>query len=231
MKFEKYFEYRNVNPEMYENFKLPLWIKKELNDRNARILDYGCGFGQYLKALREEGYFNIYGVDVEESAIEYCIKKKLNVKKINPDGPANPYDFKFDYVICLHVLEHIPKDGMIDTLVRIRNDFLSEGGVLLVAVPNAQSNTNSYWAYEDFTHTTLFTSGSIFYILKAAGFKKIEFLDIDCTIGSSMFKSLLRKLLLRIYRLNKEFWNRVTCSSYHKPSPVIFSYEIKVKAW
>ena len=97
-------------------------------------------------------------------------------------------------------------------------------------VPNAQSNTNCYWAYEDFTHTTLFTSGSIFYVLKMAGFKEIRFVDTDCTAGLPYHKKILRKLLMKIFYFRVEFWNRVTSSSFHKPSPKIYSYEIKVLA-
>lgn len=100
----------------------------------------------------------------------------------------------------------------------------------MIAVPNAQSNTGCYWAYEDWTHTTLFTSGSIYYVLRSAGFEKIEFLDIDCTLDCSILKSFVRKFFLMIYKLNKKFWNKITCSSYHLPSPEIFSFEIKVKA-
>jgi len=32
------------------------------------------------------------------------------------------------------------------------------------------------------------------------------------------------------YISDKKFWNKITCSAYHQPSPQIFSYEIKVKA-
>ncbi len=101
----------------------------------------------------------------------------------------------------------------------------------MVAVPNAQANTGAYWAYEDWTHTTIFTTGSLYYVLKAAGFNNIEFLDIDCSMGSPLIKKIIRKALLKLYKLNLSFWNKVTCSSFHKTSPQVFSYEIKAKAY
>ena len=143
---------------------------------------------------------------------------------------GDKYDFKFDVIILTHIIEHIQKSKIITTLTFIKNEFLSENGKLLIAVPNAQSNTDCYWAYEDWTHTTLFTSGSIYYVLKAAGFDKIEFLDIDCTLGSSKIKSTVRKFFLMLYASNKKFWNKITHSAFHQQSPQIFSYEIKVKA-
>jgi len=225
-----YFEYRNITENYYQNTQVPLWIKSEITNKDMKILDYGCGFGQILKALKKNNYKNIYGVDIEINAIESCRSNNLKVEQLDLENLKNPYEFKFDIIILSHIIEHIPKSEIINTLAFIRNEFLSANGKLLIAVPNAQSNTDCYWAYEDWTHTTLFTSGSIYYVLKAAGFDKIDFLDIDCTLGSSKTKAIIRKFFLKLYKINKIFWNKITASAYHKSSPQIFSYEIKVKA-
>ena len=225
-----YFEYRNISEENYSNLQIPLWIKYEIENKDTKILDYGCGFGQILKALKNDSYQNVYGVDIEVNAIQSCRDNNLIVAQLDLEDLKNPYEFKFDIIILSHIIEHIPKSEIINTLFFIKNNFLATNGKLLIAVPNAQSNTDCYWAYEDWTHTTLFTSGSIYYVLKAAGFDKIEFLDIDCTLGSSKIKSIIRKFFLKLYVANKKFWNKITCSAFHQPSPQIFSYEIKVKA-
>lgn len=227
-----YFEYRNVDASMYVDNTVPAWIKSEISSKNLNILDYGCGFGQNLNALKKEAFENIYGVDIEENAIEHCNVNGLNVKKLNLDDLINPFEFRFDIIILSHIIEHIPKQEIINTLVFIKKEFLNDNGKLLIAVPNAQSNTESYWMYEDWTHTTLFTSGSLYYVLKAAGFQNVEFLDIDCTLGNqSKIKNFIKKVFLKIYIANRNFWNKVTCSSYHNPSIQIFSYEIKCKAF
>lgn len=102
--------------------------------------------------------------------------------------------------------------------------------MLYVAVPNAQSNTGAYWAYEDFTHHTLFSSGSLYYVLKMAGFHQVDFLDIHCLEGLSTFKKYFRKFFLQLYAKKQAFWNKVTNSAYHGKSPIIYSYEIKALA-
>lgn len=103
-------------------------------------------------------------------------------------------------------------------------------GGLCLQVPNAQSNTDCYWAYEDFTHNTLFTAGSLLYVLREAGFSDIKFIDVDGLAGRHGLKLLLVKTLLAIYRRNKMFWNKVTGSAYHAPSPVIYTWELKSMA-
>ena len=225
-----YFNYRNISEQSYKSLKVPMWIEQEIKNKDSKILDYGCGFGQNLKKLKHNNYKNIYGADIDPTAIQSCQNNHLIVKKLDLENLKNPYDFKFDVIILTHIIEHIQKSKIITTLTFIKNEFLSENGKLLIAVPNAQSNTDCYWAYEDWTHTTLFTSGSIYYVLKAAGFDKIEFLDIDCTLGSSKIKSTVRRFFLMLYASNKKFWNKITHSAVHQQSPQIFSYEIKVKA-
>ena len=228
---KSYFEYRNVDAPIEDNFILPCWIKNEIQSKDSFVLDYGCGFGQNLSALKREGYDKVFGLDIEVNAINFCEKAGLNVSILDSTDLRNPFNFKFDIIILTHVLEHVKRDEIISTLYFIRNKLLKVDGKLLIAVPNAQSNTDCYWMYEDWTHTTLFTSGSLYYVLKASGFNSIDFLDIDCTLDiKGELKKTIRKIFLKIYILNKRFWNKITSSSYHKPSPDIYSYEIKCKA-
>lgn len=198
---------------------------------HSTILDIGCGFGQTMQALGELGYTNVFGIDISDEAVAFGVSKHLKISKIDdirnfyaPDGK------KFDFIMMNHVLEHLSKSDIIETLRHIHDHLLEENGEFLVLVPNAQSNTNCYWAYEDFTHSTLFTSGSIYYVLMASGFDSIRYLDIDGLHDSKGFKKTVRKALLWIYKTNLLFWNAVTLSAYHKPSPMIFTYEIKVLA-
>ena len=223
----KYFEYRKVSERSYESFEVPFWLKKRIPNKESKILDYGCGFGQSMASLQKSGYSNVYGVDIEDEALKYCEKANLNVKRLHLQKLDNPFDFKFDVILLSHVLEHIPKDAVIDTLKVIKQKFMSEESCLLIAVPNAQSNTDCYWAYEDWTHQTLFTAGSLYYVLKAAGFEGIDFVDVDSTEGRSVLQKCFRKLFLALYKGNKWFWNLVTNSGYYREFDDIYSYEIK----
>ena len=226
-----YFLYRNVSSENYRNYTPPKYLINLLTNKNLDILDIGCGFGQLLKSLKSLGYKNLYGVDVSNEAVDCCKTNQLNVEKISDVIQwSKTSTKKFDIIIMMHILEHIEKSLIIPTLIKVREYLLKENGVLLVTVPNAQSNTGCYWAYEDFTHTTIFTAGSIYFVLKSAGFKKVEFLDPICLEGLSFYKKMRKIFFYKLYIFNRNFWNKITSSSYHKPSPQIFSYQIKVLA-
>lgn len=225
-----YFELRNVTPATYSEYEVPAYLKDVLTNNQANILDFGCGFGQLTVALLGSGYQNVEGADINLVAIKSLRERGLIVHDLNSstdffESHINSYDI----VIVSHVLEHLPKDQIISKLSLLRN-LLKTTGQIIVMVPNAQSNTGAYWAYEDFTHNTLFTTGSIYYVLKAAGFSDVSFLDADGLAGMSGIKRLMKKFLLLLYQVNYRFWNKVTSSSFHRPSPQIFSYELKVMA-
>jgi SAM-dependent methyltransferase len=226
-----YFKNRGIDPNFYKNYKIPAYILKNIpTDKNIKILEIGCGFGQLILALKNLGYMDIQGIDIDPFAVNSCLKKNLAVELTQDLLKYDPNGEKFNLIIMSHVLEHMKKNEIIPTLSYIKKRLLKDSGELFLMVPNGQSNTGCYWAYEDFTHNTLFTAGSIFYVLKSAGFEKINFVDINCLDGFNIFIKIIRISFLKLFKIRYFFWNAITGSSFHKPSPTIFSYEIKVKA-
>lgn len=222
-----YAEARNLEPTDIGATTLPPWFASFLpSDRAARILDIGCGHGGMLAAFRRAGYENVEGVEIDEESVQFCRDNGLKVSSIDMLSDEASRLGQFDLIIMNHVLEHFPKARIIDLLKKVR-PLLKPGAAFYVGVPNAQANTGAYWAYEDFTHSTLFTSGSLFYVAKMAGYNNIQFLDIDSTAGVRPQIAFCRSLLLKLYRANYNFWNSVTRSRFHTTVPAIFSYEIK----
>jgi len=228
---EDYFEYRGVQPADHPISRVPAYLARQLaRTQRPRILDFGCGFGQLLVALRSAGFESIEGFDIEPRAVAHCRSLGLRCHDGRSDaGFHENHQAQYDFIIMSHVLEHFPKHEIIQQLARIKL-LLKPGGALVAMVPNAQSATGCYWAYEDFTHHVLFTSGSLRYVLRAAGFSQVEFLDPHCVEGLSAPKRWLRLALLELYRLNYRFWNRVTASAVHAGSPILLSFEIKALA-
>lgn len=224
---QDYFTLRQVNQAKYKRYSLPIYLMEELK-KEHHILDFGCGLGHMVQMLIQKGYPHVTGHDNCKESIEVCqtlgFPFYAELESLLTTGK------KFDRVLMSHVLEHIPPEEVFPVLTCIREKLLAPGGALIVMVPNAMSNTGCYWRYEDWTHYRLFTPGSLLYVLKRAGFSKLELLDPTCTAGLSWLKKSIKLFLLKLYVLHIDFWNKVTSSSYHKESPRVFSYEIRMKA-
>jgi 2-polyprenyl-3-methyl-5-hydroxy-6-metoxy-1,4-benzoquinol methylase len=149
---------------------------KYLNDKDLTILDFGCGLGDFLKVLENEGYKNLFGVEIDKSAFKLASSKLKKVKLFNQSGfdfLKNKKNF-FDIIFLIDVLEHI-EIKKISTLVKYLFNSLKKGGKLIIRTPNAESIFfGSYMRYIDPTHTTSFTRHSIKSLFEDKGFKTIE---------------------------------------------------------
>lgn len=227
---DDYFALRQLPADAYRSYRLPGYLRSRLPaDKDAVIVDYGCGFGQVIRGLQKLGYANVTGVDISQSALEQCESEGLHVVDNSSEDALEPLSGKVDFLIASHVVEHFPKPEIIPRLQSMRR-LLSPTGKLLVAVPNAQAYTGCYWAYEDFTHEYLFTAGSLLYVLRAAGFSDVQIIDKHCLEGASFPKKVVRIFFSSLYRANYWFWTKITASPTHAQSPDVFSFEIKALA-
>ncbi len=83
---------------------------------------------------------------------------------------------------------------------------------------------------DNFTHNLLFTAGSLEYVLKCAGFSKIMVLDPYGTSNNPILIRFVRQILVKMYYYWKRFWMKIMGNSYHVPSPVVYTWEVKVIA-
>lgn len=74
----------------------------------SRIIDVGCGNGNFLHFLKSKGYENLYGLDPSESSIKGLEKKGIKgiVGNVYDEIPVEMRN-KFDVVIISFVLEHL----------------------------------------------------------------------------------------------------------------------------
>jgi pseudaminic acid biosynthesis-associated methylase len=79
---------------------------------DARILEVGCNIGNQLSLLQQFGYSNLYGVDVQDYALEIAQSRTKNLNLAQASSFALPYEDKyFDLVFTSGVLIHVsPND-------------------------------------------------------------------------------------------------------------------------
>jgi predicted TPR repeat methyltransferase len=147
------------------------------SNREAKILDIGCGDGKFLFFLRQRGYANIEGLELSARLADLTTKRVNCPVHLVTDTleflccNQNRYD-----TICMNdVLEHIPKSDTISFLAAVRASLVP-GGNMVVNVPQVSGFTSLYCRYNDFTHETIFTEMSLRQVLLLAGFSDIRFI-------------------------------------------------------
>lgn len=103
--------------------------------KNGRLLDLGCGVGNFLAAARDTG-FEVTGVELNKGAVRFA-RETYHLGEVFPARPeefhsANP-DRRFDVVTFFEVLEHQDNpQGFLD----VAQECLVEGGYIALSVPN-----------------------------------------------------------------------------------------------
>ena len=152
----------------YQLNKKKKLIGKYFNKSNGKILDIGCGAGDFLQYMKEN-HWNINGVDTSNKARKIA-KKKLNIKVMDPKDWINNKE-KYDVITCWHSLEHVHEPWVY--LDKIKKS-LTLDGFLIVALPNYQSTDakiyKEFWAaYDTPRHLYHFTIKSMNKTIKPHG--------------------------------------------------------------
>lgn len=107
----------------------------------GRCLEFGCGMGDFLLALRERGW-DVVGIEPSARAAEACRQKGLDVTQgADPALAQGP----FDLIVLWHVIEHVPDP--VSTLKSLRG-LLADDGLLAIAMPNLDSLDAKHYAPE-----------------------------------------------------------------------------------
>lgn len=182
-------------------------VSKYFRREKPRILDFGCGTGNFAKICKNRGNV-IYGYDLSEYAASY-IKKKYGIPaksgKLHKEIYSKSY---FDSICLFDVIEHMPN---FRKATEIFCHWLKPGGYLILTTPNIESwdarllGPRWYGFTKIPEHINYFSPTSIKMLLEENGFKieKINTIgfarSIDFILGK-LFKEkgLLQKMIKKI---------------------------------
>lgn len=133
---EKEWSKWSIEKEAYERDIILNWLKP-LN-RKSKVLDQGCGAGQYSIYINKMG-FPVIGIDLSEKALKIAEKNKKRYKcnKLNfskQDIRDTKFkDNQFDIIISAGIIEHFPETQQ---ALKETSRILKKGGFLLIHVPH-----------------------------------------------------------------------------------------------
>ena len=144
----------------------------------APVLDVGCGRGEALALLEEEG-IECRGLDSSAAMVHRCARRGLRVERGDlPEALAGVEAGSLGGIVSFHVIEHLPPEA-VDRLVRLAFAALRPGGLLVLETPNPLSvcvTARSFWI--DPTHLRPVHPETLRASFESAGFSGIERLDL-----------------------------------------------------
>lgn len=155
-----------------------LGFLKERPEKTRRIVDLGCGRGEWLEVLREDG-LDAIGVDLNtaqaEAASEIGLKVEIDdvIAWLSRQKPRS-----IDFLSAFHLIEHLE----FPVLVRLFKEavrVIKPGGGLLIETPNPESLiVGAYKFWLDPTHIRPYPSELITQLVESIGFERIELLRL-----------------------------------------------------
>lgn len=127
-KYAYSFDYDVMHKYMMQAFKQSL--------KQGSVLELGCFEGEFTKRITTL-FDDVTCVDASSGAIKKAKQKPelKNVSFVLGTFDEVKLSRKFDNILLVHVLEHL--DERVELLKKIKNKWLCDDGVLIVACPNA----------------------------------------------------------------------------------------------
>jgi SAM-dependent methyltransferase/predicted nucleic acid-binding Zn-ribbon protein len=173
--------YRGAREEIRsrQSVYLPLLQEHKIGSPTMPVLDIGCGRGEWLELLRENG-LNARGVDTNEAMVEYC--RRLDLKVTQADAIEHLRGLEgrsLGAVTVFHVLEHLTFDNVIELLDEALR-VLKPGGLVILETPNpANLLVGAHTFYLDPTHQRPLPSGLLRFLVEARGFCDVSVKELN----------------------------------------------------
>lgn len=180
--------------------------------RTGKILDIGCGTGEFLKICKDAKWVTL-GIEPDPDARKKAVEnhgldvlEEAEIKSLKNED--------FDIISMWHVLEHVSNlNERIEDLKRL----IKPNGVIIIAVPNLSSLDaqiyQEYWAAYDLPrHLYHFSPSDIETVFESHGLTVFKNLPM-------IFDSFYVSLLSEKYRMGKSniiraFWNGFRSNLY-----------------
>lgn len=139
----------------------------------ARVVDLGCGRGEWLELMRENGVQNL-GVDNNQVFLAECRNRGLAVEDADAiDWLVAQPDASVSGVTSLHLVEHLPFGRVVEMVAQCFR-VIHPGGLLLLETPNPENLlVSTYGFYMDPTHRNPIPPEMLQWLVAEMGFESV----------------------------------------------------------
>ena len=92
------------------NIRKDLVLVANMIERKTKVLDVGCGDGDFLQYLKNKKDVDGRGIEISQNGVKNCLAKGLSVIQGNAEIDLEDFPEKaFDYVILSQTLQEMRK--------------------------------------------------------------------------------------------------------------------------
>jgi O-antigen chain-terminating methyltransferase len=171
--------FRGSFDEIKDRFRTYLPNIQSVDVTNDKpIVDLGCGRGEWLELLREEGHTAV-GVDTNRVLLDRCRARGLDVVESEVLQYLRGHaDNSLGAITAFHIIEHLEIGvlmQLLDEIVRV----VQPGGVVIFETPNPENVlVGSNYFYFDPTHRNPLPSLLMKFLLESRGLQRVEVMNL-----------------------------------------------------
>ena len=175
-------EFRGTKEDIKNKVKIYLPFVNKISEikSDIKILDLGCGRGEWLELLKNDGYTNAKGIDLNSVMVSHSKKINLDVEEVDAVAYLKSLDNEsLSIVTGFHILEHLPFEVLMSVFKESLR-VLKKGGMIIFETPNPRNIlVGSSDFYLDPTHINPIHPLTLKFIAKEVGFSNAKSYILD----------------------------------------------------
>lgn len=193
------------------------------NDRTAKILELGAGYGSLQLYLKGEGYTEVTGVDISEQQVKIANEQGADSVYVADVIQTLEQADGLDLIIGIDLLEHFTREEALELFDKCMS-ALKPGGKVLFRCPNVDAPMGTVYAFGDLTHDLFLNKSAAEQLLLAGGFQEVA-VQQSHVWTPGLVKGIIARILWKALNLRMRLWlmasGRSTKSAILTPNLVI----------